>query len=331
MSRSAHCLRDGPPGRGRAGEADVVGLGDDRAADLGPGAGDDLPQLGREAGLVEQLRGQQRGEHGLGVGLGDDRVAGEQRREAVAERHRERVVPGRDDADDALGHAVHLGAREHREHPADAVGVEVLVRGTGVVARGQREVGDLEVGVLAGLARLPHDEVDELVLPVEQEVVQAQEGGGALVDRRRGPSGLGVARPHERLGHVGRSRLGDVRERGSADRRRHGVRLAGGAHDPAREGGDVRAIEAVDRGAVVLGVRGAVGEGVDALLAHLCRVGRCRQPCYRSVTSVPAFDTTVTFVNLERQTMSGALTRASSASWSVAMSWLCRSASTRRR
>ena len=31
------------------------------------------------------------------------------------------------------------------------------------------------------------------------------------------------------------------------------------------------------------------------------------------------------------QTMSGALTRASSASWSVSSRWLCRSASTRRR
>ena len=34
---------------------------------------------------------------------------------------------------------------------------------------------------------------------------------------------------------------------------------------------------------------------------------------------------------LRRQTMSGALTRASSASWSVGIVWLCRSASTRRR
>ena len=261
MSRSAHWRRDGAPGRGRAGEADVVGLGDDRAADLGAGTGDDLPQLGREAGLVEQLGGQQRGQHGLGVGLGDDGVAGEQGREAVAERHRERVVPGRDDADDALRHAVDLGAGEHREHAADAPGVEVLVGRAGVVARGQREVGDLEVGVLAGLARLPHDEVDELVLPVEQEVVQAQERGGALVDRRRGPRGLGVAGARERLGHVGRSRLRDVGERGAADRRRHGVRLAGGADDPARQRGDVRAVEAVGRGGVVLGVRGAVGDG----------------------------------------------------------------------
>ena len=46
--------------------------------------------------------------------------------------------------------------------------------------------------------------------------------------------GLGVAGAGEGLGHVGGSRLRDVGERGAADRRRHGVCLAGRADDPAR-------------------------------------------------------------------------------------------------
>ena len=280
-------LGDDPAGGGGAGEADVVGVRDDRATHLGTGAGDDLPGLGREAGLLEQLGGEQRGEHGLRVGLGHHRVAGQERRDAVAERHRERVVPRRDDADDTLRHAVDLGTGEHREHAADAPGVEVLVGGAGVVARGEREVGDLEVGVLAGLARLPHDEVDELLLPVEEQVVQPQERRRPVVDGGGRPRRLRPARAGERLGHVGRARLRDVRERRAADRRRDGDRLTGGADEAPRQAGDVRAVEAVGGGGVVLGVGGPVGDrtGRGGLLTHPCSVGRRRRRCYRLVTS----------------------------------------------
>ncbi len=92
----------------RAGEADVVGPVDDRGAELAAGTRHDLPQVLRESGLVHQPGAEQCRQHGLGVGLGDHGVAGHQGREAVTQRHRERVVPGRDDADDALGHPVDL-------------------------------------------------------------------------------------------------------------------------------------------------------------------------------------------------------------------------------
>ena len=49
-------------------------------AELAAGAGHDVPQALGEAGLLEQLGAEQRREHRLGVGLGDHRVAGEQRR-----------------------------------------------------------------------------------------------------------------------------------------------------------------------------------------------------------------------------------------------------------
>ena len=278
---------DQPAGGGGAGEADVVGGADQRAADLGAGPGHDLPQVGGDPRLLEQLRGQQGGEHGLRVGLGHDGVAGQQRGDAVAQRHRQGVVPRRDDADDALGHPADLGTGQHREHAADALGVEVLVRGAGVVARGEGEVGDLEVGVLAGLARLPDHEVDELDLAVEQQVVEAQQRGGAVVDRRRGPGHLRLAGAGEGRGHVGRARLRDVRQRRAADRGEHGVRLAGRARDPAGQAGDVRPVERVGRGAVVLGVVRTLDDraGGGALLTHPGSLGRGQDLCYRCVTS----------------------------------------------
>ena len=48
-------LGDELAGRGGAGEADVVGAPDDLRADLAARTGDDLPQVLREAGLLEQL------------------------------------------------------------------------------------------------------------------------------------------------------------------------------------------------------------------------------------------------------------------------------------
>ena len=56
---------------------------------------------------------EQRGQRGLRVGLVHDGVAGEQGGQPVGQRHRERVVPGRDDPDDALGDAVDLDPGEH--------------------------------------------------------------------------------------------------------------------------------------------------------------------------------------------------------------------------
>ena len=140
---------DALAGRGRAGEADVVGALDDRGADLGARARDGDPEVLGEARLAEQLHADEGGEHGLAVGLGDDRVARHERREAVRHRHRERVVPRRDDADDALGHPVHLDLRQHRDD-AHALGRrQVPLVGAGVVARGHRHVQRLVERVLA--------------------------------------------------------------------------------------------------------------------------------------------------------------------------------------
>ena len=162
---------------------------------------------------------EQRGQHGLRVRLGDDGVAGEQRGEAVAERHRERVVPGADDADDALGHPVDLDPGQAGYDAELALRVEVLVRGAAVVAGGQRDVQRLVERVLPGLAGLPHDQVDDLVLAVEHQVVQPQQALRALVDADLAPRLLRLAGLAERLGHVDRRALRDVGERSTVERR----------------------------------------------------------------------------------------------------------------
>ena len=124
-------------------------------------------------------------------------------------------------------------------HDADAPGVEALVGRTGVVASSQRECATSTVRVLAGLARLQHDEVDDLVLTVEHQVVQAQEHGGAVVEGGARPGGLRAASAGEGLGDVGEARLGDVRERRAADRRGDRNGLTGRADDAPGEAGDV--------------------------------------------------------------------------------------------
>ena len=77
--------------------------------------------------------------------------------------------------------------------PSRRSGVEVPVGGAGVVAGGQRDVERLVEGVLAGLAGLPHDQVDDLVLAVEHQVVQPQQHRRALVERASGPRPPGRA------------------------------------------------------------------------------------------------------------------------------------------
>ena len=93
-------LGDLAAGAGGAGEGDVVGVLDDLGADDRALADDDLEDLGGQPGLDEQVTGPQGGQRGLGVGLHHDGVARDEGGQRVADRQLERVVPGRDLADD---------------------------------------------------------------------------------------------------------------------------------------------------------------------------------------------------------------------------------------
>ena len=95
-------------------------------------------------------------------GLSTTRVAGQQRRDGVADAERERVVPGRDDADHAA-RAVALGrAGEERQGALAAARRQVILGAVGVVARLDGDVLDLFEGVVPRLARLELDDVEDL-------------------------------------------------------------------------------------------------------------------------------------------------------------------------
>ena len=174
-------------GGGRPGEADVVGEVDDGLPGGVTVAEHDLQHVLGQPGVLEDLGGRQGGQRPLQVGAQHDRVAGQQGGDGVGDGQAQRVVPRRDDADDALGPVVLHGPRQHGQH-AHVLGLAQERRAApGVVARHDRAVGDLLVRVRAGLARLELHEVEQLALPVEHQVVHAQQHRGALLDRGRPP------------------------------------------------------------------------------------------------------------------------------------------------
>ena len=232
-----------------------------------PGPATTFHRPGREAGLLQEVGAEQRRQHGLGVRLGHHGVAGEQRGKPVAQRHRERVVPRRDDADDALGHVVDLDPGQPGYDAELALGVEVVVRGPRVVAGGQRDVQRLVEGVLACLARLPADQVDDLVLAIEHQVVQAQQDLRTLLESRPRPRLLGAPRPRERVTDVRLARLRDHRQRLAGDRGVRRDRRPCRGEDPVGQRPRVRRVQGVRRRRVVLRI------GRADLLAGVGRLG----------------------------------------------------------
>ena len=160
-------------GRG-AGEADVVGPADHLRADLGAGTGHGLPQILGETGLLEQACTDQGGEHRLRVRLDHHGIAGCDRGNAIAQSQREWIVPRSDDAHDTLGHMVDLHLSQPWHSPDCLVGAHDLLGALAVVARRQRYVKRLIVGMLARFAGLPDDHIHDLGLMLHHQIVQAQ-------------------------------------------------------------------------------------------------------------------------------------------------------------
>ena len=133
--RRAACRRacgDPAAGGGRAGEADVVGAGRRRPARSGsPWPSTTCSRSLGQPGLARSSSAAaQRGQRALQVGAQHDGVAGQQRRDGVGDRQAQRVVPRRDDADDALGAVVLDRAGEHGQH-ADVLGLGAAATGRG--------------------------------------------------------------------------------------------------------------------------------------------------------------------------------------------------------
>src|SRR4051812_43830452 len=112
-----------------------------------------------------------------------------------------------------------------------------------VVARDQRHVHDLLEAVAPGLARLELDDVQDLLAPVEHEIVEAQQDARALGIRRRAPRTLRLAPPLDRGGDV-----------------------AGGAARHRRERLPRRGILDLDRLALTVAHADQTGQAGDALV-----------------------------------------------------------------
>ncbi len=179
--------------------ASISAVADRRA--LADGHSEDV--LGNAA-LEHALTEQQRGHRRQRRRLEDDRVTGGERRDAVAEAVRQRVVPGTDHADDADRRIAddELAAEHEGRGGADLLVGEVLGRVLRPEAEGGSGVGDLgELRVLVGLAVLLDDRVDDPLGVVEHPLLHAPQDPGATVEAERLPGRLrraGLDRPSRR-------------------------------------------------------------------------------------------------------------------------------------
>ncbi len=281
---------------------------DDLGADDRALAQHHLEHVGGQSGLDQQVAGPQRGQAGLRVGLHHDGVARDERREGVTDGQFERVVPGRDLADDAARVAQLGDLRQHRHGARVPLGPQIGGGSAAVVAGGDGDRLDLLVRVQPGLAGLQLDQVQHLGLTAEHQVVEAQQHGGTLPDRCPRPHGLGGAGRVERLRHVLGRRLGQVGQLRAGERRV--ARGAAGTGDAPGELGDQFRRDHVGSGACALG---AGARGLVPVVSRVCASVMRRRVClaehfvYPSVTDSPSAHTPP--VNAGTEPLIRALTR----------------------
>lgn len=205
-------LGDLAAGARGAGEGDVVGVLDDFGAYDRALAEDDLEDVGGQTGLDEEVAGPERGEAGLRVRLHHDRVARDEGGERVADGEFEGVVPGGDLADHTARVAQFGDLGERRDGAGVPLGPQIRGGPVAVVPGRDGHGLHLLVGVQTGLAGLQLDQVEDLGLAFEDQVVEAEQNGGALPYRRLCPHRLRLARGLEGLLHVLGRGLGQVRQ-----------------------------------------------------------------------------------------------------------------------
>jgi hypothetical protein len=158
-----------------------------RPAGLVVGAGQELEDIARDAGVPQAPDQLPAGQHGLGRGLEDDGIAGGQRGEHAARGNGERKVPRR-------GHDHHA----QRLHAAIGHLGGNLAQRAGVVAGEVDGLGDLHVGLRHRLGAI-HDHRADQVAPAPPELRRARfESRLARREGQRGPSGLGRPRGRQR-------------------------------------------------------------------------------------------------------------------------------------
>ena len=203
-------------GLDRAREHHVVDKVDERGAGLAAAGGDAEDTVG-QPGLSQHLGHQHRGERGDLRRLEDDRVAGRERRDAVAEGVVEREVPGADHADDADRRVADLEPAAAADEGRGRLDVLVGKVGGGVL-RPELEradaVGELgELRLVGGAPGLRADRLDHPVAVGDHPGAGGHQHPGPLLEPGGGPARLRCARPLDHRGDVGCAELRDGRDR----------------------------------------------------------------------------------------------------------------------
>ena len=233
---------------GGAGEADVVGGIHDRIADLVTGAGNHGPERGGYAGFDERAaRGEDR-QGALVVGLLHDTIAGGEGRHDVHERERQRVVPGRDDADEPLGLVADAGLHDDGDRRTATVPGEDAASLHRVVASDVRALEDLLEGLTAGLAGLRLQDVEQVVPALQQQVVSLQQHRAAVGVARGTPRDGGGAGGCRGIRHVTGTRQRQLVQHLAGEGRDDGSGGAGRRGEVAREWAELDAERPGDRG-----------------------------------------------------------------------------------
>ena len=178
---------DDGAGLAAAGEGDAVDRVEEGGAELASFAGDDLKEICWQSRLFKQRGDKEGGEGCLLVGLEQGRVAHQERRDGVGDGERERVVPGRDEADEAERQVVDARPGEEGQGALARFGAQMTPGGAGRVAAADGRIEHLLEGVAARFAAFELDEVEQLFLAIEDEVVQAHEDAPPLGDRGLAP------------------------------------------------------------------------------------------------------------------------------------------------
>ena len=247
-----------------------------RLADDWSGAADEVEDAGRQADLVQhvgQHEGVQRRDFG---GLQHDRAARRQRGRDLRSDLVQRVVPGRDRADDA-------DRLTHDQRVADLL----LPDGVGHYLRHRAEAHCRQSGLdhvreLDRHAELLRDQRGDLLHPRAERLRDPREPVGALVDRGQRPCLERCARGSHRAIDVVRAAVRDAAHHLLGRRVDDLNHAAAGGGDPLTT--DVDAVAYVDallgRGrhqSVLLGCTEVVGFGSGAVRSGSCGCGTARR------------------------------------------------------
>ena len=133
----------------------------------------DLPQIRWQTGRAQQFHRCQRDQRGLVIRLEHDRIASDERGQAVGDRHGHRIVPRSDDTDDPFRHVIAVDSSQQRKEALAALRAQIATRSATVVARRQRNVQHL-LGRTQSCLADGLQKVDEMVTPIQKMIMKVQ-------------------------------------------------------------------------------------------------------------------------------------------------------------